>query len=147
MKKRSFTKEKLPEIAKAVIIAAQKNKKTEATVVTLSGELGAGKTTLTQQIARELGAKEQITSPTFVLMKQYKLPKLSTFNFQLLTHVDAYRIEKNSELEKLGWNELISNPNNIVIIEWPEQVPGLIPKHALNVSLTHKNTETREISW
>lgn len=147
MKKQVFTQEKLPEIAKVILTTAHKNQKIGATMITLSGELGAGKTTLTQEIARQLGVKEQITSPTFVLMKQYKLPKLSTFNFKLLTHVDAYRIEKNSELEKLGWDEIISNPNSLVVIEWPEQVPKLIPENAFRVLLTHKKADTREISW
>lgn len=144
MKKQVFTQEKLPEIAKAILTTAHKSHKIGATMITLSGELGAGKTTLTQEIARQLGVKEQITSPTFVLIKTYKL---EASHWQLLVHIDAYRIEKNSELEKLGWDEIISDQNNLIIIEWPEQVPDLIPENALRILLTHKKADTREISW
>src|ERR1700739_2778621 len=76
-----------------------------ATVVTLSGDLGAGKTTFVQAAANALGIEENVTSPTFVIEKIYQLPKKSDVRhrfFKRLVHVDAYRLEGPAELEKLG---------------------------------------------
>jgi len=91
----------------------------EATVVGLSGHLGAGKTAFVKEIAKELGIKEDITSPTFVIMKIYETehPK-----WHRLIHIDAYRLEKREELEALQWEKLLSDPHNLIMIEWPENV-------------------------
>ena len=115
-----------------------------ATVVALSGDLGAGKTTLTQAIARELGIRENVISPTFVIMKSYAT---SERGFSRLVHIDAYRLGASSELEKLGWVELIADPGNLVLIEWPEKVPEAIPAHARHITLAHKNEDERDISF
>lgn len=101
-----------------------------ATVVALSGELGAGKTTFVQAIAREYGILETVNSPTFVIEKVYSL---SEAPFEKLIHIDAYRLKEARELEMLGWNDLVSNPANLIFVEWPEKVPGLIPQDAIKV--------------
>ncbi len=103
----------------------------QATVVTLSGELGAGKTTFTQCVARSLGVIETVTSPTFVLEKIYTLESVP---FKRLIHIDAYRLKEVSEIDVLGWDEIIAEPGNLILLEWPERVPGRIPESA--VSLT-----------
>src|SRR3989304_9211752 len=92
------------DILKHISINGQRAK-----VVGLYGDLGAGKTALTQALARELGIKEKVVSPTFVIMKSYQL---SGSSFQKLIHIDAYRLEKGEELAKLGWAEIISDPEN-----------------------------------
>ncbi len=97
-----------------------------ATVVGLYGNLGAGKTTLTQFLAKAVGVEETVTSPTFVIEKIYEL---SGQKFKFLIHIDAYRIEKPQELVSLGWNEIISKPENLILIEWPENVAGIMPEH------------------
>ena len=88
--------------------------------VALSGDLGAGKTTLTQAIARELGVAEVVTSPTFVVLKQYET---AGSRFAKLVHIDAYRIENEAELGVLHVRDILDNPLNLVVVEWPEKVP------------------------
>lgn len=140
--KKVFTEKELPIIAKVVLDLLQpitsRLKPHQATVVALSGELGAGKTSLTQEIARQFGIKENVNSPTYVIMKKYKIP-LSTYGFRLLIHIDAYRLESEQELEKLGWQEIIAEPENLILIEWPERVKKLIPKDAVRISLEHRD--------
>jgi tRNA threonylcarbamoyladenosine biosynthesis protein TsaE len=113
-----------------------------ATVVALSGELGVGKTTLTQAIARELGVGENIISPTFVIMKSYKI---QNGPFKTLVHIDAYRLDSVKELERLGWAELIADPKNLILIEWPERVLEATPVYAHTIQLVHRDENLREI--
>ena len=117
-------------------------KKSTATVVGLYGNLGAGKTTFVQDIAEVLGVEETVTSPTFVIMKSYLLSHKSYLHF---IHIDAYRIEHSLELLHLGWQEIISNPENMLVIEWPERVSLIMPEH-IKISLkTLDNPNSREI--
>lgn len=105
-----------------------------ATVVALSGDLGAGKTTFVQAVAKTLGIEENATSPTFVIQKTYRLPaEVRPPSFRRLVHIDAYRLENARELEILGFEELLRDPQNLILIEWPEKVAGLIPKDAVNI--------------
>lgn len=101
-----------------------------ATIVALSGELGAGKTTFTQGAARALGIEETVSSPTFVIEKVYDLRNQP---FRRLIHIDAYRLKDSHELEMLGWNEKIANPENLIFVEWPERVPELMPRDAIRI--------------
>lgn len=101
-----------------------------ATVVALSGDLGAGKTTFVQVCARELGIEETVSSPTFVIEKIYEL---SNRKFACLIHIDAYRLKEAKELEVLGWGELVKDPQNLICIEWPERVTEAIPQNAVRV--------------
>ena len=125
------------ELVESFIVGSQ------AMVVALRGELGAGKTTFTQKVGEILGVAENMHSPTFVIMKIYNIDFRGFKNF---IHIDAYRIEKDSELLHLGWEEIISEPENLVFIEWPENVPGLIPENAKRISFKHVDENTREIS-
>ncbi len=101
----------------------------EALVVGLSGHLGAGKTAFVKCIASELGIQGEITSPTFVLMKMYEI-KLKGKDqkvkvdvpWKRLVHIDAYRLERREELDALNWEQLVADKNNLILIEWPEQV-------------------------
>jgi tRNA threonylcarbamoyladenosine biosynthesis protein TsaE len=102
-----------------------------ATIVTLSGDLGAGKTTFAQGIAKHLGIDETVTSPTFVIEKVYQLKKQP---FERLIHIDAYRLESAHELEVLGWEEIAADPKNVIVIEWPERVLELIPNDAIQIT-------------
>ncbi len=91
-----------------------------ATVVGFSGHLGAGKTTFTKAVAKALWLKEDITSPTYVIMKIYELSRSS--RWKRLIHIDAYRLESAQELKGLKFDELISDRDNLIIVEWPENV-------------------------
>jgi tRNA threonylcarbamoyladenosine biosynthesis protein TsaE len=111
----------------------------QATVVALSGDLGAGKTTFAQGVARALGVEEQVTSPTFVIEKIYQLNQpfdhAQGKQFARLIHIDAYRLNDAHELEVLGWKEIVADPSNLIVIEWPERVTDLIPSDAIHISL------------
>lgn len=94
-------------------------------VVLLGGDLGAGKTTMTQGIARALGIKEQVTSPTFTLLHAYD----SQPGEPRLLHADLYRLDHLQEVIDLGLPELIDD-GTVVVIEWGEQaVPVLLPDY------------------
>ncbi len=115
-----------------------------ATVVALKGDLGAGKTNFTQAVGDIIGVKENMHSPTFVIQKVYSI---DWKGFKNLVHIDAYRIEEESELLHLGWEEIINESENLIFIEWPENVAGIIPQSAIEVSLKFIDENTREISY
>jgi tRNA threonylcarbamoyladenosine biosynthesis protein TsaE len=115
-----------------------------AVVVGLSGDLGSGKTTFTQSVARALGIQETVTSPTFVIEKIYKLDHKA---FDHLIHIDAYRLEKSDELKKLGWDDIVQNPKNLVVIEWPEKVQDILPDGTKILHFKFLNENSREINF
>ncbi|MFA6458885.1 MAG: tRNA (adenosine(37)-N6)-threonylcarbamoyltransferase complex ATPase subunit type 1 TsaE [Candidatus Paceibacterota bacterium] len=92
-----------------------------AVIVGLSGHLGTGKTAFVKIIARELGIKEDITSPTFVIMKLYAINSKDV-PWKRLVHIDAYRLEHKEELEALRFEDIVTDKNNLILVEWPEQV-------------------------
>ncbi len=99
-------------------------------IVTLSGPLGAGKTTLTQGLARALGIVEDVTSPTFVFMNEY----LST---PPLLHLDAYRMENLQwdELRDAGLEDFLSRTDAVRVIEWPSMVTAWLPRAQWNITI------------
>ena len=117
-------------------------KKDSATVVTLSGDLGAGKTAFTKALARSFGIEEEVTSPTFVIEKIYALPRGA---FQRLIHIDAYRLNGAHDLDVLGWRELLQESGNLILLEWPEKVEEAIPADALRISLEYIDEHTRKV--
>ncbi len=130
--------------AEATRFAATLTLGSEATVVALSGDLGAGKTTFTQALARHFGIEEQVSSPTFVIEKIFPIERGA---FKRLIHIDAYRLKSAHELEVLGWAELLHDPKNLILIEWPERVAELIPLSAHRIALTFVDERTRTISY
>lgn len=114
---------------------------TKACVITLTGELGSGKTALVKLCAKTLGVTEGITSPTFVIFKKYTLTKSS---FKTLVHVDAYRLESAHELERLHFNDELQSPENLILIEWAERVADLIPANAIKVNCEYIDETTRK---
>lgn len=116
-----------------------------ATLVTLSGELGAGKTTFVKVVARELGVEKMVTSPTFVLEKIYLLTEGQPF--KRLVHIDAYRLDRGEDLGALGFDELLQDPGNLVLLEWPERVEERIPRTAIRIALTARSDDARIVSY
>lgn len=106
-----------------------------ATIIALQGELGSGKTAFAQAFGNVLGVTENIISPTFVIIKSYDI---DWRGFKKLIHIDAYRLEKEEELLHLGWDELAKDPENLILIEWPERVERLIPKDAKRIHFKHE---------
>ncbi|MEK7664402.1 MAG: tRNA (adenosine(37)-N6)-threonylcarbamoyltransferase complex ATPase subunit type 1 TsaE [Patescibacteria group bacterium] len=135
------------EIGVALVkqILQQKVSKT-AIILSLQGDLGAGKTTFLQGFAKGLGIEEKVLSPTFVILKKFKITeiknqksKIKNTNQKLknLYHVDCYRLKNEKDLEVLGFKEIISNPQNIVAIEWPEKIEKILPKEIILIKFQH----------
>jgi tRNA threonylcarbamoyladenosine biosynthesis protein TsaE len=110
------------------ILNIQRGKNRAATIITLHGDLGAGKTTFTQGFARGLGIKRRLISPTFVIMRRYQMPIRK--QFKNLYHIDAYRLKNPDGLETLGLAAIFSDPTAIVLIEWPENIKKLLKNRA-----------------
>ncbi len=134
MKKVSKNIEDTNEIAKD-FINKLKPIKNGATVVGLYGDLGAGKTTFTQAIGKILKIKRKVSSPTFVILKKYMLPKDNVFKY--FFHIDAYRLKNEKELAHLGWDEIIKNKENLIFVEWPEQIKKALPKKHYQIHIDH----------
>lgn len=111
-------------------------------VICLSGDLGSGKTTFTQGVLEGLGAEKPYTSPTFMILKKYEIRK--NLKIKKVFHIDTYRVEANDILD-LGWEEIINNPENIVIVEWPERIQNILPKNYQQINFKWKNEKEREI--
>jgi tRNA threonylcarbamoyladenosine biosynthesis protein TsaE len=144
-----FNEKDISKISEKILDKSIKTKTNKAMIIALSGDLGAGKTTLTQEFAKQLGVKENIVSPTFVIMKIYDIKRLflPELNFKKLIHIDAYRLESHHELLKIGWKEIIGNKDNLVVIEWPEKVKEIIPFDVFNINLIHIDETTRLIEF
>ena len=123
-------------------------------ILSLEGDLGAGKTTFTQGFAGGLGIKETIQSPTFVILKIYKIkktpPKANAFRrvskARNLIHVDAYRLQAK-DFKVLGWKEFIKNSENIILVEWGNKIKNILPKNTMRMIFKHgKNSNERILS-
>ena len=99
-------------------------------ILGLIGDLGAGKTIFTKGLAAGLGIKKNITSPTFVLMKIYKITPLvrGGRGVTTLVHIDAYRLRSAKDLIAIGVKEYLTKPDTITIIEWADKVKKMLPK-------------------
>jgi tRNA threonylcarbamoyladenosine biosynthesis protein TsaE len=122
-----------------------KPEEASATVVGLSGDLGSGKTAFVKAAARVLGITETVLSPTFVLAKFYDIPRHAAWS--RLVHIDAYRLEDPSELKALRFDELIRDPRNLVLVEWPEQAGGMFPVDAHMIVFRVVDETTRALSF
>lgn len=111
-----------------------------ADVVVLTGELGAGKTTLVQGLARGLGAHEHVASPTFTLVREYPSGRLP------IAHVDVYRLERLQDVVDLALDEL-GGEDAVLLIEWGDAVEELLPADRLRVELvTTDDGEARQLT-
>ena len=106
-----------------------------ALIFGLTGNLGAGKTTFIQAFAKGLGIKNRLTSPTFVLMKVYGN----------LYHIDCYRIKDYKDILALDFGDIVSNPKNIILIEWAERIKKILPKDTVWIKFTITGKTSRKI--
>ncbi|MEK7635813.1 MAG: tRNA (adenosine(37)-N6)-threonylcarbamoyltransferase complex ATPase subunit type 1 TsaE [Patescibacteria group bacterium] len=125
-------------------ILQKKIKIKSALVLTLSGNLGGGKTTFVQGFMKGAGVKKKITSPTFVLIKSYETNK-TYWSHRSIYHIDCYRFRKAKELLDLGLKEIFKNPKNIVLIEWPEKIKKHLPKNHILIKFRHSKKENERI--
>ncbi len=121
-------------------------------VIFLQGELGAGKTTFSQYFLEAMGASGPFTSPTFVIMKKYELKssKLRGSASQLtvpqsIYHLDCYRVDSASVLD-LGWEELVADKNNLLLVEWPENIKDIWPEKYFLVQFKILTENKRQIN-
>lgn len=110
--------------------------------VTLSGELGAGKTTLVRAIAVALGVAEPVTSPTYALVHEYATALAPVI------HVDLYRLEDALQLPQLGWDDLLRS-HAVLLVEWPERAAGALPARRIALTLEHVpgRPAVRRLTW
>ena len=123
------------DLAKKII----KTKK--GAVIALEGELGAGKTTFIQGFAKALGIRSKIKSPTFVLMKKYKVSNQAN-----LYHLDCYRIGDYKELRIPELKEIFEMSHDIVLVEWAERIKKALPKKHIKIHIDHINKNQRKIT-
>jgi tRNA threonylcarbamoyladenosine biosynthesis protein TsaE len=116
-------------------------------VIALEGELGAGKTTFVRGLARAFGIRARVTSPTFLLMRCYSLPRAKVRRgIRHLCHVDAYRVRGASALQEIGIAEHLASPDTVTLIEWAERVEKLLPANAIRVHIRYgKKSSERAI--
>ncbi len=134
--------ENLSVVAKEALDRVPAGKNT-ATILALRGNLGAGKTTFVQALAKELGIEESVQSPTYVLMKSYPI---SYKQFKTLIHIDAYRLERPEEFAALKPDTFLSSAENLVCIEWPERVAGMMPAPDLIITFSAEGRGEKERS-
>ena len=116
--------------------------KKHALVLALSGDLGSGKTTFVQGLARGFGIRSKIQSPTFLIIKNYKLKVRS---YKLFTHIDAYRLKKPKDILTLDWREVAGDPKNIIAIEWARHIKKVLPKNHIDINFKHISKNKRKI--
>lgn len=120
-------------------------------IISLEGELGGGKTTFVKGLAKGLGIKEKIKSPTFVIMRKHKLTTnnkqqtAKSCKFKYFYHLDCYRLEKPEEILELGFQEILKNPQNIVAIEWGDRIKKILPKNYIKIKFEYLDKDKRKI--
>lgn len=137
------TESQLSELAQNALDTLTNQSTDTASVLCLSGELGAGKTTFVKALAHQLGIDEPVRSPTFVIEKIYALEE-QMFNY--LVHIDAYRLESGQELQTLGFDELLKDPKSLIVIEWPENVRDMLPDNSIRLEFEVVDETTRKVT-
>ena len=148
----SQTKELGKRLARRIL---RKPPAQKAVVLALVGDLGGGKTTFLQGFGKEVGIQSNISSPTFVIMKKYKIFNLQSSIFKYLYHIDCYRIQKPKEILGLGFKEIIADPKNIIAIEWADKIKEILPKETIWIKFEFvspvrelkKNGKSRELGF
>lgn len=136
MKKKKITQQEMSDVAKDIIQQLPTHP-----IVTLSGPLGAGKTTLVQEILKELGVSAPIISPTYNYVTMYKLEDGKT-----VYHFDLYRLNSEDEFIAAGFDEYLYQPESFSFIEWPQVINEILEERFIAVKLEHDADDTRLVS-
>lgn len=115
------------------------------TAIALTGDLGAGKTTFVKGLAKGLGVKSTVTSPTFLLIKKYSIQKVRSM-VESFYHIDCYRLENEKKLQFLGIEEILNDKRAVVAVEWPEKIKKLLPKSVIKIKFSWTSEKERKIS-
>lgn len=138
-----YTESEILDVVQKVFSCISEQKSSQATLVLLKGDLGSGKTTFVKNLGMFLGIKDMIHSPTYTLCKSYKTHNTS---FKNLVHIDAYRIEDDITWDILKMEEILSYPDTLICIEWPEMLPKLFLYPHVMIELSHKDEANRHLS-
>ena len=115
-------------------------------IVALYGELGSGKTTFVQAVAKALGIRKQIVSPSFILVRSYEIPKNNTSkSVGRLVHIDLYRLESADDLRSVDFSEMSSDSGSLVMIEWAQKAKRVLPEKRIDIHIVYKEEGEREI--
>jgi len=146
-KSASETKRLGEDFAKRIIKKEYKKRRKKAFVICLKGDLGGGKTTFVQGFAKGLGIEGKVLSPTFVIMKKFSIPCIREKEsfYRYLYHIDCYRIDSSKEVNSLGLKEIVSDPQNIVIIEWVDRIKEEWLSCALSIQFYFIDEKTRRV--
>ena len=110
-------------------------------ILLFQGEVGAGKTTLVKALCKEMGVLENVSSPTYTTVNEYK-----SYSGEIIYHFDLYRLKSQTEAEDIGLSEYLESGHRC-IVEWPEMAPNVVEKRlAVNVNLQHLNEQKRKIT-
>lgn len=131
----------LSDFAKRVVAELPTSATPTAHIIGLSGPLGAGKTTFVQMIAKELGVPDTVPSPTFTLVRPYDINHPV---FKRLIHIDAYRL-REGEAGGIGWEEYAENPENLILVEWPENLGSRVVQNIPTIRLGVLSENTRSV--
>lgn len=144
--------QKLGEEFARSLLARLKGETLNALVIALYGDLGSGKTTFVQGLAEGLGIKKRIISPTFIIVRNYRIKNHESHSassgqarIMNLYHIDLYRVEGERDIEGLGIEEIMNDKNNIVIVEWAEKLKNLIPKNRIEIRFEYLKDHSRKI--
>jgi len=151
--------EELKKIAKDLAVNLMSRSRLDmgggALVLALMGDLGSGKTTFAQALAEGLGVKEKVKSPTFIIMRKSQIPSSKSqakskiqknkTKYKYFYHFDVYRINSEKEIFNLGWEEIISNPENVVLVEWADKIEKILPKNSVKINFKHLKGDKRGI--
>lgn len=129
-------------------VLSKNTPKGQGVVVGLTGDLGAGKTAFTKCVAEALGVGDVVTSPTFVLEKRYDIKQEHSKKnrFSKLIHIDAYRLNSGNEMSALDWETTLADEQNLILIEWPEQIKEALPSNMVNLTFEYVDEGVRNVS-
>lgn len=147
MEKISENLEQTKDIAKSFLddLINKNNIKSGPIIVELVGDLGAGKTTFMKGVGEYFQIKETVISPTFLIQRNYDIPE--GFPFKKLVHIDAYRIEDHKELDTIDWKTYSNDKDNIIFIEWSNNLKQKLPANSVIIEFFHENETSRKIKY
>lgn len=141
LKRLSQSSQETKELAKEIL------KDLSSNLICLYGPLGSGKTTFVQGLARALGIKKRIISPTFILLREYDIKSLKfKIKNSKLIHLDCYRINSEEDIKSIDLSELWSDNKNLVVIEWAEKLKRILPKQRIDIKFEHVSKNKRKIT-